>query len=379
MVPLARAFVDAGHTVLWATNETACPLITAAGLDVVPMGLDPEGVVDAHRRTRAAMTGMRPEDKASYAFPNMFGEWATPHAVADLLPAARDWQPDLMLHEVAELAAPLVGAILRVPVVTHSFGGAVPSEFLVDAGNRLAGLWAEHGLQIPPHAGAFSGGYVDICPSAVQTQPLDHIPVRHALRPIAYAGERAGPPPALLQGEDPRPLVYLTLGTVQNKSPVLAAAVEGLAGLGARVLITVGHDGDPAALGPQPDHVCIARWVCQTDVLPLCTAVVSHGGSGTFLGALGHGLPQLCLPQAADQFRNGEGALKTGCGLVLHPDDVTAEAVTAAVERILRDETFGRAATGLASDIRDMPAPADVVSSLERDTTNATSRAGPST
>jgi UDP:flavonoid glycosyltransferase YjiC (YdhE family) len=372
MVPLARAFVDAGHTVLWATPETAGPLITAAGLDVVPVGLDPDGVVDVRKRLAVGLAGLSPEDRASFAFPNMFGAWATPCTVKDLLPLARDWRPDLMIHENAELPAPLVGALLGVPVVTHSFGGAVPTPFLMDAGNRLASLWAEHDLQIPPYAGAFTSGYIDICPSAVQTQSLDHIPVRHPIRPIAYAGEGDGPLPALLQGEHATPLVYLTMGTVQNKSPDMAAALQGVSGLGARILVTVGFDGDPDALGPQPEHVGVERWVRQTDVLPLCTAVVSHAGSGTFLGALSHGLPQLCLPQAADQFRNSKAAAKTGCGLVLQPDEITPEAVTTAVGRILNEDSFGRAANGLADDIRDMPAPSDVVTSLERDVTNAT-------
>ena len=61
----------------------------------------------------------------------------------------------------------------------------------------------------------------------------------------------------------------------------------------------------------------------QTSVLPHCTAVVSHAGSGTVLGALGTGLPQLCLPQAADQFRNAAGVSAAGAGLALHPDNAT--------------------------------------------------------
>ncbi len=314
MVPLARAFRDAGHDVLWVTNEPACGPVAAAGLAVAPAGLGTQGVAEVQQRLRAETAQLRPEDRAGFAFPHMFGEWVTPPMVADLLPLAEDWRPDLMVHEPAEFAAPLVGAVLGVASVTHSYGGGVPAAFVAEAASRLAGLWAVQGLRIPPYAGAFTSTYLDICPPVVQTQSLEHIPWQQPLRPIAYTGEPLGALPALLRDGDSRPLVYLTLGTVQNHLHVLAAAVGGLADVGARILVTVGPNGHPEALGRQPDHVSVERWVCQSEVLPHCAAVVSHAGSGTFLGALSHGLPQLCLPQAADQFRNGTAAVSTGAG-----------------------------------------------------------------
>ena len=365
LVPLARAFVAAGHAVHWAASGDAGRLVTAAGIDAVPAGLDVPGAADAQRRLRAALTMVRPQEKAAFAFPTMFGEWATPPMVRDLLPLARDLQPDLLVHEAAEHAAPLVGALLGVPSVTHAFGGAVPAAFLAETGERLGWLWSEHGLTPPPYAGAFTATYLDICPPAVQTVPVDHIPIRQPLRPVTYSGEPA-PLPAGVGDDDPRPLVYLTLGTVHNEAPVLRAAIDGVADLDARVLVTVGPDGDPAALGPVPAHVTVARWVNQADVMPHCAAVVSHGGSGTFLGALGLGLPQLCLPQAADQFRNASAAVSTGAGLALAPDTATPEAVRDAVRRILLEDSFRSAAAGLADSILAMPGPAEVVRVLER-------------
>lgn len=366
MVPLARAARDAGHEVLWATNEPSCHLVAAAGLDVVAAGLDTEGVQDVKQRLRAGLQGRRPESRAAFAFPHMFGQWATPPMATDLLPLARDWSPDLMVHEAAELASPLVGAVLDVPSVTHSFGGAVPAAFLVEAGDLLSALWTGHGLAPRPYAGSFTCAYLDICPTSVQTQPLDHIAARQPLRPVPYTGEAAGALPAIVQDTDRTPLVYLTLGTVVNHGPVLSAAVHGLADLDARVLVAVGPDGDTAAVGRQPAHVSVQRLVCQSEVLPFCAVVVSHAGSGTFLGALAHGLPQLCLPQAADQFRNSQAAVETGAGLMLHPDHATPAAVADAVHRLLTEESFRRAALVLAGEIHAMPAPAEVVGLLEQ-------------
>ena len=106
-------------------------------------------------------------------------------------------------------------------------------------------------------------------------------------------------------------------------------------------------------------------WVDQAEVLGRCSAVVSHGGSGTFLGALARGLPQLCLPQAADQFRNARAGLRAGAALSLEPDEVSPRAVRAAVGRLLAEPGLRAGAGRLAAEIDGMPSPAEVVQVLE--------------
>lgn len=133
-----------------------------------------------------------------------------------------------------------------------------------------------------------------------------------------------------------------------------------------RLLVAVGPDADPAALDSQPPNVQVERWVHQPQVLAHCAVVVSHGGSGTFLGALADGLPQLCLPQAADQFRNAEGGRRSGAALVLTPREASSQAVAHAVATLLAEDGFRRAAARVAAEIADMPSPADVVEALVR-------------
>jgi UDP:flavonoid glycosyltransferase YjiC (YdhE family) len=256
-----------------------------------------------------------------------------------------------------------VGAVLDVPSITHAFGGAIPAEYLTDAGERIADVWAAHGLTPPPYAGCFTSLYLDICPPSVQSVPNDHIGSTQPLRPVADTGAAPKTTPDYLT-DDGRPLVYVTLGTVRNHSPVLRPAVEGLAALPVRLVVTVGPDGDPAVLGTQPDNVHVERWVHQPQVLEHASVVVSHAGSGTFLGALALGLPQLCLPQAADQFRNAAGGGRSGSALVLAPPDATGEAVAGAVTRLLSEDRFRRNASVVAGEIRHLPSPEDVVGVL---------------
>ncbi|HVE62946.1 MAG TPA: nucleotide disphospho-sugar-binding domain-containing protein [Mycobacteriales bacterium] len=114
-------------------------------------------------------------------------------------------------------------------------------------------------------------------------------------------------------------MVYLTLGTVFNAASVLRTAVGAIAELPVRLLVTVGPRGDVDAVGPVPDHVHVGRSVPQTHLLEHCKVVVSHAGSGTFLGSLAAGLPQLCLPEGADQLLNAADGARVGAAPTLQP------------------------------------------------------------
>jgi len=362
LLPLARAFIGGGHQVLVVTSADSCRHVVAAGLPAAGAGLSGSQLREARRHPIAASESLAPQDRAGFLFPSMFGEAFTPPMVADLLPLARRWRPDLIIHEQGELAAPLVATVVGVPSMTHAFGGAVPAAFVAEASARLAALWADHGHPVPPYAGCYTSPYLDICPPAVQSVPLSHIGAIQPLRPVPDAGERPEGVPAYLRTDD-RPLVYLTFGTVHQHS-ILRPAVSALASLSIRLLVAVGPDGNLADLGDHPDNVRIERWVHQPSVLEHAAAVVSHAGSGTFLGALSHGLPQLCLPQGADQFRNTEGGSHAGAVLGLTPSQATPEAITHAVTRLLAEDTYRANARTVAAQIQAMPAPTAVVEVL---------------
>ncbi|MGA7988467.1 MAG: glycosyltransferase [Candidatus Dormiibacterota bacterium] len=364
LVPLARAFAAAGHDVLWATSADSCERIVAAGLDARPAGLAGARLREVVEEQHAAAAAhASPGGQSAFIFPRMFGGAFAPPMLADLLPLARSWQPDLLVHESGELAAPLVGAILGVPSVTHGYGGAIPASFLAAAGERVAPLWAQHGQPLPPYAGCFTSLYLDVCPAAVQTVSTSHIPHIQAMRPEQDTGQPPASLPAYL-ADDERPLVYLTFGTLFNHSPVLRAAARALAALPVRLLVTVGPSGDPAALGTALPNVWIERWVHQPQVLQHGHVVASHAGSGTFLGALAGGIPQLCLPQAADQFRNAKAGVRSGAALALQPEQADSATIVQAVETLLADDRYRANARRVAAEIRAMPSPADVVALL---------------
>jgi UDP:flavonoid glycosyltransferase YjiC (YdhE family) len=365
MLTLAGALQERGHEVLWATGANACRLVQAAGIEAVEAGLSDAEAAPIRAAARQAAVGIPPQDVPTVVFPLLFGAARATPMLAALLPVARQWRPDLLVHEHGELAAPLVASVLGVAHAVHAFGGGIPAGILADGSRSVVGLWSQHGLTMPAYAGCFEHLYLDICPPSLQTVSLAHVPVVQAARPVTYAGEQVADLDALIPEDDGRPLVYLTLGTVSNRVDVLRAVAGAVWALDVRLLVTVGPDVDPEALGRVPAGVRVLSWVPQAAVLPRCSAVVSHGGSGTLLATAALGLPQVVLPQAADQFRNADGLVRAGAGLALHPDHASPTVIAEAVRGALDREDLHEGAARVRDEIAAMPSPAEVVGRLE--------------
>ena len=97
--------------------------------------------------------------------------------------------------------------------------------------------------------------------------------------------------------------------------------------------------------------------------MPAVDLVVHHGGSGTVLGALAHGVPQLVLPQGADQFINGDLLDAAGLAEVIEPADLTAEEVATAAKVALAERR--PAVDAVRAEIAARPSPAEVLTTLE--------------
>jgi len=187
---------------------------------------------------------------------------------------------------------------------------------------------------------------------------------RIKLRPVPYSTPAALP--AWVGRPTSRPLIYLTLGTAFGTPELLVTAIEGLATLGARVVVAAGQV-HPDRLGDVPGNVTVQPWVPQAELLPHVDVVVHHGGSGTTLGALGVGAPQLLLPQGADQFAKADAISAAGAGLLLLPDELGANAIAEHTRRLLPYNGYAGhrdAARVIAEEIAGMPSPDQVAHRL---------------
>ena len=106
-------------------------------------------------------------------------------------------------------------------------------------------------------------------------------------------------------------------------------------------------------------------------MLPDCDLVVSHGGSGSVLGALTHGLPMVLLPLGADQPLNAARCEALGVARVLDPLAARPWELHEAVLGVLADQMYRDSAESLRDEIGALPGPAHAVSLLENVATGA--------
>ncbi len=206
----------------------------------------------------------------------------------------------------------------------------------------------------------YGAPYLDIYPPSIQDKTFLGLDARIALRPVPYATR--GELPGWVREHD-EPLIYLTLGsTAFAGAGLMRTAIEGLASLPARVLVATGPEVDVRTVGEWPDNVTIQSWVPHVDLLPHIDLAVNHGGSGTTLGSAGFGVPQLIIPQGADQFMNAEALSGAGAARQLLGDAATSEAIADAASFLIADE--GVAVKALADDIAAMPHPSEIVEKL---------------
>jgi UDP:flavonoid glycosyltransferase YjiC (YdhE family) len=228
-----------------------------------------------------------------------------------------------------------------------------------------ADLWRQLGREPNFGLAVFPSGYLDQIPGPLQAEGIDRPSRRMPIRPVPWS-EPLGPLPPWIADRQRR-VVFLTLGTLAYGAvDVLRRAIEEIAVLDVDILVAVGPDGDVRLLGPLPENVHAERFVPQAAVLPLVDLVIHHGGTGTMLGAAVNGLPQLIMPQAADQFINARSVESAGIGRVVRNDRYRPGMISQAARALLESGEEATRSQQLAEVIAAMPAPAEVVAALAR-------------
>lgn len=356
LFPLAIAARDAGHEVTLATAGQFAPLLAQAGL----------GHAEAGGTVREAIDRARAQhpDAGDRVAAVAFGDLLARRAAADLGPVIERAKPDLVVYEVLSPGGAIAAAQAAIPAVCHGIGrvsAGAQWRAMCEQWSRTA---ADLGVAVPEGDPQFLGNrFVDVCPPALQSPHYIAPALSLPMQPRQW--HQPAPLPAITQVPDrTRPLVYLTFGTAFARVDLLRRAIDGLARLPVDVLVAAGPIAERAAIGEVPANVVLESWVPQGDVLAHVDLVVSHGGSGTTLGALADAVPHLVLPQGADQFDNARAVAEAGVGRMIRPAHQSAEAIADEAWMLLGSSDIRDRALGIAAQIAVMPSPAQVVEQL---------------
>jgi UDP:flavonoid glycosyltransferase YjiC (YdhE family) len=327
VLALAQALGDRGHGAVVLSQPSVRTRAEAVGCAFVPFSTVPD-----YER------GVALEEQLEVTVPALSGQ----EVGEDVRRAAAAHAVDVLVVD-ANLAGALAAAeVLPQPsaVLLHSMYATFVRTWFAELWPLLGPVIGETraGFGLPP-----AGSWADLLAAhdrllSVVPEELDApVPERPAtLRHHGFLVPR--PPavdvPAFPTGEGPAVLVGLST-TYQRQERLLEAIEEGLAGVGARTIVTsAGRASVPHGL-----------------VLPRADVVVTHAGLGTIAAALSAGVPLVCTPISRDQPLNAERVAAVGAGVAL-PPEATAGQIRAAVEEVLADPRYRAGAEAMADASR---------------------------
>ena len=125
--------------------------------------------------------------------------------------------------------------------------------------------------------------------------------------------------PAGADAERPRVLLTLSTTVMDGQAELIDRVCGAAVGLDVGAVLTLGPAVDRDAVRV-PDGVDVVGFADHDSLMPDSAAVIGHGGLGTVLRALAHGVPQLLLPLGRDQAFNADRVEQLEAGIRLSPE-----------------------------------------------------------
>lgn len=444
VTPSAWGLQSAGHEVRVASHARFAGSIRAAGLTPVELG-DPE--VEEARMRPDARPPAKPEEVLRYAdalgldkegrehwivfyqwLMNPISDYIRPDLpyASDLVDFARAWQPDLVIWDPTMAAAPVAARV----------SGAAQARFLLNldypgwcfdrmaergAELRAAGLsenplidllkplTEKYGVEID-HELLYGQWSIDPMPTGMGlSTSATTLPVRY----VPYTGAEVFP--QWLHETPKRPRVALTLGEstrrfIKGDWGRTPKILEAVADLDIEVIATL-NSQQLDGVERIPDNVRTIDWVPLNHLLPSCSAVIHHGGGGTYAAPCAFKVPQIVcdtdeslMMQAVEvdpntmedgtyrigfEFGVSEKVNKTvttwqlpakkieatpaanyvvsrGAGMRLDHRNQSVDEIARMIHDVVTEQSFRDGAQAIFDTWLAVPSPADIVTSLER-------------
>jgi UDP:flavonoid glycosyltransferase YjiC (YdhE family) len=264
------------------------------------------------------------------AFASIFNAYWSPYgkqrAVVPELPVTR-WVSPRLLNPLSALVRPLFYALHSKP---------------------LNAVRRAHGLEPLSRdiRDFYTTGNLVLYPDIPELVPIAQAPHHHFIGICPWSAPSPKPGWWDEAMASSRPRVFVALG---SSGPVkaLPAILEALSDL--RVIVILATSG--RAGGKLPSNVYAADLLPFEETARRCSVLVSHGGSSGIYPALAAGLPVLALPGNIDTHLSAAVLERSGAGLSVRVERASRATVRAAVERLLSDARFKRAAVTWAGAI----------------------------
>lgn len=191
-------------------------------------------------------------------------------------------------------------------------------------------------------------------PAALEFEAGERPSILHYTGPFVDSGQRPG-----VDFEwnrlDGRPLVYASLGTLQNGSQdIFRVIADACANLDVQLVISLGGGLDPERLGVLSGDPLVVRYAPQLEIVKRAAVVITHAGLNTTLESLAEGVPLVCIPLGNDQPGVAARVAARGAGVVVSRRRLSAKRLRSAVHAVLNNEQYRCAARSVQTSMMHM-------------------------
>jgi MGT family glycosyltransferase len=371
MTTLGRELARRGHRVTLVARPDGESKTRSAGLGFAAIGGGefPAGAIAAQART---LGEMRAREALRYTIEMMrLGAEVT---LRDLPAVVRDEGIDALLVDQVNPAAGTVAEIIGLPFakVCNALAlnrdpncppAVLPWKFRPGPIGRMRnwlGNWFLHRVTAPvrdainehrirhglaPRVGEENP--IHLAEIAQQPAFFDFPRTRHDPR-LHFTGPWHGPAsgadiPFPWERLDGRPVVYASLGTLQNRlAGMFVTIAEAVAPLGVQLVISLGSaDQDAEAVAARcPGTPIVVPMAPQLALLDRAALAITHAGLNTVLEAIARGVPMVAIPITNDQPGVARRLEWLGLGEVVLPQRLTPPRLRAAIERVVGDDGY---------------------------------------
>jgi len=160
-------------------------------------------------------------------------------------------------------------------------------------------------------------------------------------------------------------LVYIALGTVDNKHPEFYKnCIEAFRGTDYQVIMSVGRETDLSSFNDVPENVEIYTFVDQVAVLKVADVFLTHCGMNSASESLFFGVPLVLFPQTPEQGGVANRIEELGAGKKL--TDTNPSSINKCVEDVLLDSRYRERARELGDGLKNCPGAVGAADAIER-------------
>ena len=151
-----------------------------------------------------------------------------------------------------------------------------------------------------------------------------------------------------------KPLIYASLGTIQNKLLwIFSRIASACLGLDAQLVISLGGATEPEELGDLPGSPIVVKAVPQLSLLERASLCITHAGLNTTLESLSNGVPMVAIPITNDQPAVAARINWTRTGKVIPLNNCTVDNLAMAIKEVLSQPEYRQNALKFKTEINE--------------------------